>query len=586
MELFYSYQKVRQTFGHHCDFKDVEARILESIPTRDDLADDFVIQNPCVTELDTTPFYSQHEVNTDRIETHDEQMRHIEGGWPKDVDYTEQNDVQRFCKKQEKSDEFKSSVKMLGPILDRCMRQNNTIDIFEEYFDGDTTDYSSEPPSARSLAVFRDPNDTKRGISSVDWYPEGPSKIAVAYSILNFQDPRFKVKKMPVHSYIWEISNPNTPEQELLPPSPLVCMRFNPKSTDTLVGGCYNGLISYFDLRRSGAVPFETSRIETSHHDPVYDAFWISSKTGTQAASVSTDGQMLWWDTRKLSEPTDTIPLQTISSGQVLGGCSMEYNQEAGPTKYLVGTEQGIVLSINLRNRKQNGGVAEFTSGPGMHHGPIYSIQRNPTHSKFFMTIGDWTARIWNEDLKKPIMTTKYHNSYLISATWSPTRAGVFYVARMDGVIDIWDYFYRQNEVAYSHKVGESALSAVSVQGNAQSGGRFVAVGDINGTVSLLEVCESLAKSQGNEKQKVSAMFERESKREKNLEVREREIRKKMNQQKQEATAARTEKKDGKDEKMEEVLREVDANFLAMIKKAEAEAQAGEEEAGEGEEAA
>lgn len=23
----------------------------------------------------------------------------------------------------------------------------------------------------------------------------------------------------------------------------------------------------------------------------------------------------------------------------------------------------------------------------------------------------------------------------------------------MDGVVDIWDYFYRQNEVAYSHKV-------------------------------------------------------------------------------------------------------------------------------------
>lgn len=26
-------------------------------------------------------------------------------------------------------------------------------------------------------------------------------------------------------------------------------------------------------------------------------------------------------------------------------------------------------------------------------------------------------------------------------------------MTRMDGVVDIWDYFYRQNEVAYSHKV-------------------------------------------------------------------------------------------------------------------------------------
>lgn len=46
----------------------------------------------------------------------------------------------------------------------------------------------------------------------------------------------------------------------------------------------------------------------------------------------------------------------------------------------------------------------------------------------------------------------------------SPTRAGVFYVTRMDGVVDVWDYFYRQNEVAYSHKIGDCALSSISVQ--------------------------------------------------------------------------------------------------------------------------
>lgn len=49
--------------------------------------------------------------------------------------------------------------------------------------------------------------------------------------------------------------------------------------------------------------------------------------------------------------------------------------------------------------------------GAGKHHGPIYSIQRNPAQNKYFMTVGDWTARIWAEDLKTPIMTTKVSNS-------------------------------------------------------------------------------------------------------------------------------------------------------------------------------
>lgn len=58
-----------------------------------------------------------------------------------------------------------------------------------------------------------------------------------------------------------------------------------------------------------------------------------------------------------MGEPTDTLQLATDSKGggMVLGGSSMEYNQEAGPTKYLVGTEQGIVLQVSQ--------VAGYTDG-------------------------------------------------------------------------------------------------------------------------------------------------------------------------------------------------------------------------------
>ena len=325
---------------------------------------------------------------------------------------------------------------------------------------------------------------------------------------------------------------------------------------------------AYHVLRPAKSGSTESSLIEKSHHDPVYDVFWITSKTGNQCASVSTDGQMLWWDIRKLSQPVDTVVLNTDAKGggMVLGGSSMEYNSEAGPMKYLVGTEQGIVMQINLRNRKQNNGVAVFDTGPGKHHGPIYAIQRNPTHNKFFMTVGDWTARIWTEDLKTPIMTTKYHSAYLTSGCWSPTRAGVFFVTRMDGVVDIWDYFYRQNEVAYSHKVGDTDLSCIAVS---NQGGKYVAVGDTMGTVSLLELCDSLAAPQTNEKMAISNMFDREMKQEKNLEARERDLKRAKAQEAETREKEAAEKKDGKDDKMEELLRKVDADFLAMIKEAE-----------------
>lgn len=385
-------------------------------------------------------------------------------------------------------------------------------------------DLSSAPPSAKGLAVFRDPSPIKRTATSINWHPEG-NRIAVAYSILKFQDERLMTGRLPPASFIWDVTYPNAPVQELNPPSPLVSLRYNFKTPDVLVGGCYNGLVCVFDIKKPRAVALQTSSIDKSHHDPVYDVFWIQSKTNNQFASVSTDGQMMWWDTRKLTEPTEVVQL-TDGTGRVLGGSSMEYNVEAGPAKYLVGTEQGIVLQMNMRKKAgktgADSGVCQAQdSGSGKHHGPIYSIQRNPLNTTSYLTVGDWTARIWNEKNKAPIMMTPYSRAYLTAGCWSPTRSGVFYTCRMDGVLDVWDILYRQTAPAYSHKVADHPLSCISVQGTAQSGGgRLLAIGDVNGTVSLLEVSENLAAPPPSEKVGISAMFDRESKREENLEKR------------------------------------------------------------------
>lgn len=46
------------------------------------------------------------------------------------------------------------------------------------------------------------------------------------------------------------------------------------------------------------------------HRDPVFDFAWLQSKTGSEALTVSTDGQVLWWDIRKLSEVVESMPLR------------------------------------------------------------------------------------------------------------------------------------------------------------------------------------------------------------------------------------------------------------------------------------
>lgn len=58
------------------------------------------------------------------------------------------------------------------------------------YFTGEHADHSSEPPSAKTLSVFKDPNATKRTVSSISFHPDGGRKLAVAFSLLQFQDER------------------------------------------------------------------------------------------------------------------------------------------------------------------------------------------------------------------------------------------------------------------------------------------------------------------------------------------------------------------------------------------------------------
>ena len=178
---------------------------------------------------------------------------------------------------------------------------------------------------------------------------------------------------------------------------------------------------------------------------------------------------------------------------KVLGGSCLEYHGDH-PLNYLIGTEQGYIMRVNKRKNAEVN--ARYGIEGGKHHGPIYSIKRNPSHNKYFMSVGDWSAKIWSEDQKFPIMQTRYHNSYLTDGCWSQTRPGLFFLTRMDGFLDVWDFFYKQNEVAFSQKISDSVLTSISVM---QS---MCAIGDAEGTVYMQDLCRTLYDSSIQPKEK------------------------------------------------------------------------------------
>ena len=56
----------------------------------------------------------------------------------------------------------------------------------------------------------------------------------------------------------------------------------------------------------------------------------------------------------------------------------------------------------------------------------VPGCHRNPFFPKYFLSVGDWTWRVWNEDLRSPLLVSPYAGAYLSCGTWSPTRPGQY----------------------------------------------------------------------------------------------------------------------------------------------------------------
>lgn len=230
-------------------------------------------------------------------------MMHDEGGWPKEVDATEAQDTSKWRKKLEKDPTFTAAVRTLCAGTAKCLEQNSTINLFEHYFFCEEPDGLVENLNLKTIALFKDVSDEPRTISKIGWHPEGPTKMIGSYSSLRFQRMS---EDMSNASHVWDVQERNLPLVSLKSHSPLIATQYNPKQSDMLLGGCYNGILNLYDLRK-GVTPVQKSVVETSHYDPVYDISWLQSKTGTEAVTVSSDGRLMSWDTRDLSEPREAV---------------------------------------------------------------------------------------------------------------------------------------------------------------------------------------------------------------------------------------------------------------------------------------
>jgi dynein intermediate chain 2 len=125
MADMYTHQKKRQDFGKPFNFKDFRVLTgIGQIPDEGDKERGFISEemhekkNPNCIEISNFPELSVSSVNTKRVRTVSKKMFHFEGGWPADIEITDQNEKKKYLRKKvektsDNMDKFTPAVKKI-----------------------------------------------------------------------------------------------------------------------------------------------------------------------------------------------------------------------------------------------------------------------------------------------------------------------------------------------------------------------------------------------------------------------------------------------------------------------------------------
>jgi WD40 repeat protein len=214
------------------------------------------------------------------------------------------------------------------------------------------------------------------------------------------------------------------------------------------------------------------------HSEPVWGVKWVSKeadKKQQNLVSISTDGSVQQWATKKGLVPHQLMQLKRIPNKEQLVSSHMEgISREASGlcfdfpvddcTQYFAGTEGGIIHKCSVSYNEQ---TLENYFG---HTGPVYKVKASPFCSDAFLSCSaDWTCALWSQKKTSPVQRFQSGHDYMMDIDWSPVNSCVFGAVSRDGRVEVWDLKTSQLDPVIKHvpEGEEKELSCVLFAPNA-----------------------------------------------------------------------------------------------------------------------
>ncbi|KAK9820498.1 hypothetical protein WJX72_010908 [[Myrmecia] bisecta] len=415
-------------------------------------------------------------------------------------------------------------------------------------------------------------------VSAIQWLPHRKGVVAVACTEpLSFSE-RMEVGGSPAACaiLIWNFKDPIHPEYVLEAPVEVFAFQCNPLQPDIVTAGAYNGQVLMWDTSAEeerlahaksapkeeggeggeGSVPVvkhtHLSLVDASHHAAVTDLHWLPGITISRDgkaikvledkakecnffATTAADGKVLFWDMRvghnrrKVKKereddevewkPTYVVTLLSAEGGD-LAACKCSFSlKDALKSQFFVGSFDGeLVYSDYLKPEAEGGEQGDQSSVVAAHSGAVVMLARSPFFDDILLSVGDWTFGIWKETAHScPLFLSPFAAAMYTAGCWSPTRPGVVFVGRADGVLEVWDLLDRSHEASMTAAPTSTAITSLAFSpagAPATAGTRAVqqllAIGDSLGVLHIMDLPRNLRRRVPNEIKTVSNFLKRE----------------------------------------------------------------------------